>query len=259
MEQKRQKAPQYVKAQNQSAERPATFIFLHGYGDDADGFINVAHQFQSAHKLPHLSWIFPNAPHNHEANTTAWYSLSSISFSPIPVGSSSSPSHEATEEDECDESAESDDEIWGSVAYTEGLIEKEVEKGVDVGRIVVGGFSQGCAVSLILGLAGRYKGKLGGLVGLSGYLPKGKRVWEGREELRVSRKKEEGGEMKVLLGHGTKDMLVPVRIFRETKERIVFTVGEDRVEGYEYQGLGHTANGAMFRDMYNFLEKVIPE
>ncbi|CZT47692.1 uncharacterized protein RSE6_08280 [Rhynchosporium secalis] len=161
---------------------------------------DVAHQFQSAHKLPHLSWIFPNAPHNHEANNTAWYSLSSISFSPIPVGSSSSPSHEPTEEDECDESAESDDEIWGSVAYIEGLIEKEVEKGVDVGRIVVGAFSQGCA-----------------------------------------------------------DMLVPVGIFRETKERIVFTVGEDRVEGYEYQGLGHTANGAMFRDMYNFLEKVIPE
>ncbi|KAL2065741.1 hypothetical protein VTL71DRAFT_3411 [Oculimacula yallundae] len=255
-----QKAPQRVEAQNQEAKRPATFIFLHGFGDDADGFINIAHQFQSASKLPHLSWIFPNAPHNHEANSTAWYTPSD--FSPIPVGSSSSaPSktQASREEDESSESPESENEIFASVAYIEGLIDEELKKGVEIGRIVVGGFSQGCAVSLILGTAGRFKGQLAGVVGLSGYLPKGSRAWEGREELRVSREKEEGEKMKVFLGHGTKDMLVPMRIFREAKERLIYTVGEEGVESHEYQGLGHTASGAMFRDMCAFLEKVVPE
>lgn len=35
------------------------------------------------------------------------------------------------------------------------LIDGEVEKGIKPERIVVGGFSQGCAISLVTGLASR--------------------------------------------------------------------------------------------------------
>ncbi|PVH74038.1 alpha/beta-hydrolase, partial [Cadophora sp. DSE1049] len=246
-------------------ERKATFIFLHGFGDDADGFINIAHQFQAAHKLPHLKWIFPNAPHNHEANSTAWYTPTS--FSPIPVRSSSSPSQESPEQDEFNESPQSKDEIWESVKYIEGLVEGELERGVELGRVVVGGFSQGCAVSLLVGLAGKWKGDVGGVVGLSGYLPRGRRAWEGREVLRKGRvgKGEGEGEgkdgemkMKVFMGHGTRDMLVPMRVFRDARERVRYTVGEENVESYEYDGVGHAASGKMFRDMCGFLEKIVP-
>ncbi|KAH7381810.1 lysophospholipase II [Cadophora sp. MPI-SDFR-AT-0126] len=266
-----QKEPQIVEAQDPDAGRKATFIFLHGFGDDADGFVNIAHQFQSARKLPYLKWIFPNAPHNHEANSTAWYTPTS--FSPIPVGSSSSPSEESPETDEFNESPESENEIWESVKYIESLIEGELERGVELGRIVVGGFSQGCAVSLLLGLAGRWKGDVRGVVGLSGYLPRGRRAWEGREVLRKGRAENcesEGSSeleregkkgrmnMKVFMGHGTRDMLVPMRVFRDGRERVRYTVGEENVESHEYEGLGHTASGKMFRDMCGFLEKVIP-
>ncbi|KAK0111255.1 hypothetical protein ONS95_001627 [Cadophora gregata] len=272
-----QKEPQIVEAENSDAGRRATFIFLHGFGDDADGFINIAHQFQAAHKLPYLKWIFPNAPHNHEANSTAWYTPTS--FSPIPVGSSSSPSasqESPEQENEFTDSPESENEIWESVKYVEGLIEKELERGVELGRVVVGGFSQGCAVSFLVGLAGRFKGEVGGVVGLSGYLPGGRRAWEGRESLRKGRiegqEKQKDGEesnggdgrngkmnMKVFIGHGTKDMLVPMRIFRDARERVKYTIGEENLESHEYEGLGHTASGAMFRDMCGFLEKMIPE
>jgi predicted esterase len=148
--------------------------------------------------LPHLTWIFPNAPHNHEALAQAWYTPTS--FSPIPVRRSSAPTGEEEEEDKDDEQVE--EEILQSTEYVRGLIDVEVKKGVDLKRIIVGGFSQGCAVSLVAGLAGHYKGQLGGIVGLSGYLPKGKRIRSERESYK--------GEMKVFLGHGTKDMLVPV-------------------------------------------------
>lgn len=143
-----------------------------------------------------------------------------------------------------------------------------MERGVELGRVVVGGFSQGCAVSLLLGLAGRWKGEIGGVVGLSGYLPRGRRAWEGREELRKGRVANQGGEgegkageikMKVFMGHGTRDMLVPMRVFREARERVKYTVGEENLESHEYEGLGHTASGKMFRDMCVFLEKIIPE
>lgn len=50
-----------------------------------------------------------------------------------------------------------------------------------------------------------------------------------------------------------------MRIFRETKKKLHNIVGEDMVETHEYEGLGHAASGAEFRDMCVFLEKKIPE
>ena len=152
--------------------------------------------------------------------------------------------------------------------YIEGLIEGELERGVELGRVVVGGFSQGCAVSVLLGLAGRWKGEIGGVIGLSGYLPRGRRAWEGREELRKGRVAKQGVEgegkegeirMRVFMGHGTRDMLIPMRVFRDARERVKYTVGEENLESQEYEGLGHTASGRMFRDMCGFLENIVPE
>ena len=78
----------------------------------------------------------------------------------------------AGEPDPEDSDEEDDAEgMMKSVEYICGLVDKEVEGGVPVERTVVGGFSQGCAISLLVGLVSRYKGKLAGVVGLSGYLP----------------------------------------------------------------------------------------
>lgn len=79
---------------------------------------------------------------------------------------------------------EEDDEegMMKSVEYICGLIDKEVEAGVPVERLVVGGFSQGCAISLLVGLMSRYKARLGGVVGLSGYLPLSGRVGKMMED-----------------------------------------------------------------------------
>lgn len=67
-----------------------------------------------------------------------------------------------------------------SVAYIWGLVAAEVERGVRPERIVVGGFSQGCAVSLLLGLGvgrdDKPERRVGGIVGLSGYLPWSQRI-----------------------------------------------------------------------------------
>ncbi|KAG0650544.1 Acyl-thioesterase 1 [Hyphodiscus hymeniophilus] len=254
-----QKPPQRISAPAQTS-KPATFIFLHGLGDDADGWTNIAEQFHSAKKLPHLSWIFPNAPLNQEAMQTAWYTPTS--FSPIPVGRSS-----ATEENESegfDEHAES--EILESVEYLCTLIDGEISRGVKPERIIIGGFSQGCAISLVAALASRWQGRIGGMVGLSGYLPRGGKIREGRRGYVKGGKEgveeveeQKGMGMKTFLAHGTKDMLVPMRVFRDTKMRVEGTVGESMVESHEYEGLGHVTSGVEFRDMCLFLEKILPE
>ena len=181
---------------------------------------------------------------------TAWYTPTS--FSPIPVGRSSSANEEKKEEEE-DFDETDEDEILASAEYLCTLIDAEISRGVKPERIIIGGFSQGCAISLVTGLSSRWQGKVGGLVGLSGYMPKGRKINVG------SRGFEKGKGMKVFLAHGTKDMLVPVRVFRDAKRRIEGTVGEGEVEAHVYEGLGHTTSGEEFRDMCVFLEKMIPD
>ena len=56
-----------------------------------------------------------------------------------------------------------------SLQQVHALIDREVARGVPARRIVLAGFSQGCAITLMAGL--RYPQRLAGLAGLSGYLP----------------------------------------------------------------------------------------
>jgi phospholipase/carboxylesterase len=59
--------------------------------------------------------------------------------------------------------------LRASMAAVLGLIDREVARGVPARRIVLAGFSQGCAMSLLAGL--RHPQRLAGVAGLSGYLP----------------------------------------------------------------------------------------
>jgi lysophospholipase-2 len=148
---------------------------------------------------------------------------------------------------------EGEDEILASVEYLCKLIDEEVSRGVKLERIIIGGFSQGCAVSLVTALASRYAGKLGGVVGLSGYLPRGKKIREARAGY------VKGGHMKFFMAHGTRDILVPMRVFRDAKARVESTVGEGVMESHEYEGMGHVTSGVEFRDMCTYLEKILPQ
>src|ERR1700728_1235063 len=58
--------------------------------------------------------------------------------------------------------------ILKSRDYFHGLIKQEISKGIPSDRIVIGGFSQGGAMSLISGITCPHK--LGGIFGLSCYL-----------------------------------------------------------------------------------------
>lgn len=228
---------------------PATIIFLHGLGDDANGWTDLVSQFHAAHKLPHLKWILPNAPQNRDVMAQAWFMPKP--FSPIPMPKrSGEPNLEENDEDDDEEG------MMKSVEYICGLIDREVEAGVPVERIVVGGFSQGCAISLLVGLVSRYKGKLGGVVGLSGYLPLSRRVGKMMEEREV--KGQNTPQTKWFLAHGSRDQLVPKRMFMRYQDKIEGWEG-GRVEAKLYEGMGHATVGAEVRDLCEWLERVLPE
>ena len=100
-------------------------------------------QTHSANKLSHVKWILPNAPENRNAMGQAWFQPNP--FSPISMPRRSGESE--TDDDEDDEEG-----LMKSVDYICGLIAQEVDDGkVPLDKIVVGGFSQGCSISLLVG------------------------------------------------------------------------------------------------------------
>ena len=191
-----------------------------------------------------MHWILPNAPHDHDAMTTAWYSPSS--FSPFPPDRPEL----APEEDEAG--------LLAAVAYLESLITACRNKGIPASRIVLGGFSQGCAISLLTELLGEtYSGRLAGLIGLMGYLPlsaQGRRL----EDLRASRDLAPTiGGVPIFLARGQADMLIPTRVWRQTVKRLA-DFEPTAIECHEYRGLGHAMSGPVLRDMCAFLERIVP-
>lgn len=238
-----------------TSDRAATLIFLHGYGDDAEGLpLGLAQQFQFYNKMQHLKWVLPNAPHNHEAMTRAWFVPKALPNVMKPRV----PGHDDDEDATDDEVG-----IMNSVDLVDQLVEQELKQGTPAERILVGGFSQGCAVSLVWGLMGRFRNKVGGLVGLSGYLPLKDRIGQLKKErlpegtTGESDPPEKGGK-KWFYVHGTMDMLIPTRLHTQTKEELARWVDKEDIEEHLYPGMGHTTGAAELRDLLGFFGKVIP-
>ena len=243
--------PSYVfpaVADASSTARPATVIFLHGYGDDADGLpLGLAQQFQFYNKMEYLKWVLPYAPHDQEAMTRAWYKVKALSNAIKPRV----PGQEDDEDAPDDEIG-----IMKSVDMVDQLVEQEIKDGTRPERIVVGGFSQGCAVSLVWGLTGRLRNKVAGVLCLSGYFPLRDRIAGLRSERAVDADETESKQWFYV--HGTQDMLVPMKLFVQGYQNLAKWVEKDKIDGHVYQGMGHSTDSAELRDMLAFFEKVIP-
>jgi len=101
-----------------------------------------------------MKWIFPNALEHRNAMKTAWDTPTPLSPFPSSCPEPNNP--------------EDEDGMKFSIAYIITLIDDLVSQGIPEIRIFLGGFSQGCAMTLLTGLISRYAGKLAGLVGYPG-------------------------------------------------------------------------------------------
>jgi predicted esterase len=190
-----------------------------------------------------MTWIFPTAPFDQEAMQHAWYSPSRLT--PFP---SSRPELDDPEDEEG---------LTRAIESVEKLIERAVEKGTPPERIVVGGFSQGCAVSLLLSLTSKWGSKLAGVVGLMGYLPVPDKIGSLRQGNELSI--EASNDLPFFLARGMRDILVPKRYWTLCLDQLKRRrVKEEMIEAHEYEGLGHAASGMVLRDLCAWLERVLP-
>lgn len=129
----------------------ASIIMLHGLGADGTDFLPFADEIDLSAIGP-VRWVLPRAPVrpvtiNNGYPMRAWYDILGTDL--------------ARREDQAG--------LRQSVAQVHALIEREIARGVPARRIVLAGFSQGCAITLMAGV--RCPQRLAGLAGLSGYLP----------------------------------------------------------------------------------------
>jgi phospholipase/carboxylesterase len=109
-----------------------------------------------------------------------------------------------------------------SQAQVEQLMEREKARGIAAERIVLAGFSQGCAMTLQTGL--RYPERLAGLLCLSGYLPIHASVAAERDHANRA--------TPIFLAHGRGDPVIPID--RAEKSRDLLRALGYSVEWHEY-------------------------
>ena len=219
------------------------------YPIDADSNLcaDVADQFQQGGKLPWMTWILPNAKFNRDHLDTAWFTPH-----PLPTLAPTRPELLPDEDEEG---------MLESVAYLDSIVEACVAAGVPPNRIVLGGFSQGCAMSLLWYLTtSKYSGKLAGIVGLLGFLV----LSDGKQ--RIQELRADAGleavppKLPLFLARGTKDPLITNRVWNYTLSGLKDLGIEDHaMEVHTYPGLEHTIHGPLLRDMCAWLEKTLPE
>jgi phospholipase/carboxylesterase len=167
----------------QTGDQPvATILIMHGLGADGRDFVPMAEQLDLSSVGP-VRFLFPNAPVmpvtiNGGYAMPAWYDILGADLT--------------ARQDEAG--------LRRTQAAINTLIAHEIERGIAASRIVVAGFSQGCAMALMTGL--RYPERLAGVIGMSGYLPLA-------ETLAAERSAANHG-LPIFLGHGVSDGVVPL-------------------------------------------------
>jgi phospholipase/carboxylesterase len=105
-------------------------------------------------------------------------------------------------------SAQDEAGILASDAIVRALVKRENERGIPSDRIVLAGFSQGGAMSLLTGT--RHPEKLAGIMGLSCYMLLAQKFASERSTANAS--------TPIFLAHGVQDPVVPLVLGEDTRQ-----------------------------------------
>ena len=204
----------------------ATIIVLHGLGADGNDFVPIAQELDLSAVGP-VRFVFPHAPVmpvtiNNGYRMRAWYDILGVDL--------------VKREDEAG--------LRRSLDQIEALLARETERGIPANRIVLAGFSQGCAMALMTGV--RYKERLAGIVGMSGYLPLASTT--------VSERSDANALTPIFLGHGLHDNVVVLE--RGLASRDALRGLGYEVEWHEYP-MAHSVCMEEISDLNAWLVKVL--
>ncbi|MEP7296790.1 MAG: alpha/beta hydrolase [Burkholderiales bacterium] len=204
----------------------ATIIILHGLGADGNDFVPIAQELDLSSLGP-VRFIFPHSPTrpvtiNGGVVMPAWYDILGTDL--------------ARREDEAG--------LRESQALVEEVIARERERGIAANRIVLGGFSQGCAMTFMTGL--RHPERLAGLLAMSGYLPLADKTAAERSTANLG--------VPIFQAHGRADPVIALD--RATASRDALLALGYPVEWHDYP-MPHSVCAPEIADMSRWLRKVL--
>lgn len=213
--------------ETETAPNPgATVIILHGLGADGNDFLPIAQELDLA-PIGAVRFVFPHAPImpvtiNNGYRMRAWYDILGADL--------------VRREDEAG--------LRQSMAAVEALLARETQAGMPANRIVLAGFSQGCAMALMTGV--RYKERLAGIAGLSGYLPLAQST--------ATERSDANALTPIFMGHGQHDNVVDVERGKASRE-VLRALGYE-VDWHEYP-MAHSVCMEEIGDLNSWLLKVL--
>jgi phospholipase/carboxylesterase len=170
----------------------ATVLLMHGLGADGRDFVPIAKEL-SLQAVGPVRFVFPNAPVipvtiNGGYQMPAWYDILGADLT----------------------QRQDEPGLRQTQASINTLIARETGRGMAANRIVIAGFSQGCAMALMTGL--RYPERLAGIMGLSGYLP--------LADTLATERSPANQDVPIFLGHGKRDGVVPLSAASATRDAL---------------------------------------
>jgi len=201
-------------------------IWLHGLGADGNDFVPLVNELDLS-GLPGIRFVFPHAKTmpvtiNGGYVMRAWYDISNADLS----------------------RREDEGGLRASQRDVEALIAREKARGIPASRIILAGFSQGCAMTLQTGM--RHPEKLAGMLCLSGYLP--------LANVAAAERSEESLATPVFMAHGRQDGVVPFAR-AQTSHEALKAMGY-QVEWHEYM-MQHSLCLEEVQDISKWIRKVL--
>jgi phospholipase/carboxylesterase len=201
-------------------------VWLHGLGADGNDFVPLVRELDLT-GLPGIRFVFPHANTmpvtiNGGYVMRSWYDIVATDLT--------------RREDEAG--------LRASQLQVEALIAREKARGIPASRIILAGFSQGCAMTLQIGL--RHPEKLAGMLCLSGYLPLSSVAGAERSEASLA--------TPIFMAHGVQDPVVPFARAEESR-KVVEALGY-QVEWHAYP-MQHTLCLEEVQDISTWIRKVV--
>jgi phospholipase/carboxylesterase len=209
-----------------SADPETSIIWMHGLGADGNDFVPLVRELDLA-GLPGIRFIFPHARTmpitiNNGYVMRAWYDITGAELT----------------------RREDEKGLRASQVDVEAFIAREKARGVPASRIVLAGFSQGCAMTIQAGL--RHPDTLAGMLCLSGYVPLADKLGAERTQ--------ESLATPIFMAHGRHDNVVP--FMRAQQSRDVLVALGYQVEWHEY-AMQHTVCLEEVQALSAFFKKVL--
>ncbi|KAJ8488680.1 hypothetical protein ONZ51_g3410 [Trametes cubensis] len=206
----------------------ATVIFIHGLGQRGDSWIPILQGVID--RLPGVKWVLPQAPeapvtYNGGQCRPSWFDIANLP----PCN--------------CYDEAG----ITASVAVIEEIITSELRGGLDSNKIIMAGFSQGGALSLMTSLTTLHE--LGGVASLSGWIPQQSR----QAMLQLE------PDLPVFWAHGKADTEIPISYGEDSISflRDSLNIPANKIVFRTYEGLEHTVNNEELEDFAAWLSHVL--